>query len=242
MIPFLQNSPNLSMLYLAGNSNINTECFEVLISALEGRSLQELYLYSCNIKDISALETYNLPNLESLSLTDSNKLGREGIISLSNQIQKEGSTLKVLDLDDTDIGDEGAEILAASLKQNTKLEKLSLRGSNITEKGHRAFLCLLNDISSIESTYTSNHTLIKLNLVEARNPPEVGMIGQINSAIMINKNNPSSRHAAGRAKVIRYQLNSQKRKELCRLQGVEYSSIGNLFVELNQSCCRVSLH
>lgn len=230
MIPFLQNSPNLSILYLAGNSNINSECFGVLISALEGRSLQELYLYSCNIKDISALDTYNLPNLESLSLTDSNKLGREGIISLSNQIQKDDTRLTTLDIDNTEIGDEGAEILAASLKQNTKLETLSLRGSNITERGHRAFLCLLNDISSIESTYTSNHTLTALNLYYSHST--VGTIGLINSAIKINKNNPSSQHAAGRAKVIKYQLDSQKRKEMCRLQGVEYSSIGNLFADI----------
>ena len=46
------------------------------------------------------------------------------------------------------------------------------------------------------------------------------MIGQIYSAIKINENIPT----AGRAKVIKYQLNSLKRKELCRLQGVEYSS------------------
>jgi len=32
--------------------------------------------------------------------------------------------------------------------------------------------------------------------------------------------------------VIEYQLNSQKRKEQCRLQGIECSFIGNLFADI----------
>ena len=228
MIPFLQNTPNLSTLYLGSNNNVNNECFEVLVSALNESAVRELYFYGHSITDTSALETCNLPNLESLSLTDSNTLGREGIISLSNLLQKGGSTLKVLDLDKTDIDDEGAEILAASLKHNTKLETLNLRGSNITEKGHRAFLCLLNDVSSIENTYKSNHTLTVLSLV---NEPQIGVTGQIYSATQMNKNNSTSRHAAGRAKVIKYQLNSQNRKEMCELQEIEYIP-GSIFVDI----------
>ena len=230
MIPCLQNSPNLSILYLGSNNNVNNECFEVLVSALNEKAVRELYFYGHSITDTSALDRYNLPNLESLSLTDSNTLGRsrEGIISLSNQLQKGGSTLKVLDLDNTGIDDEGAEILAASLKHNTKLEALTLRGSNITEKGHRAFLCLLNDVSSIENTYKSNHTLAWCNLV---NNPQIGVAGQIYSAIQMNKNNSTSRHAAGRAKVIKYQLNSQNRKEMCELQEIEYTP-GSIFVDI----------
>lgn len=47
----------------------------------------------------------------------------------------------------------------------------------------------------------------------------------------LNKTNRNY-EATGRAKVINYQLNSQTRKELCHLQGVKYSSIGNLFAEI----------
>jgi len=39
-------------------------------------------------------------------------------------------------------------------------------------------------------------------------------------------------HAAGKVKVIKYQLNSRNRKNLCRLQGIEYSSMGNLFADI----------
>jgi len=231
MIPFLQNSPNLSILYLGGsNNNVNNECLEVLVSALNEKAVTELYFYNSSITDISALGRYNLPNLEYLGLSGNN-IGRDGIITLSNLLQQDDTRLTALELDNTGIDDEGAELLATSLEHNTKLEILRLRGnSNITEKGHRAILNRLNDISSIESTYASNHTLTELNLYYYHSTNET--IGHINSAIEINKNNPSSRHAAGRTKVIKYQLNSQKREELCRLQGVEYSSIGNLFVDI----------
>jgi len=52
MISFLQNSPNLSVLYLGGNRNIKSECFELLISALE-ESLRKNYSLV-----IAILQTY----------------------------------------------------------------------------------------------------------------------------------------------------------------------------------------
>jgi len=161
MIPFLENSPYLSALYFNRNNNINTECFEVLIKALRGKPIFRLHLPECNITDISALETYNLPNLNRLNLYG-NKIGREGCIILSNLLQKEGTTLKYLDLDNTSIDDEGAEMLAASLKSNTKLKTLYLSRNNIALRGVKAFLKVLVDVSSIESTYISNHTLTEL--------------------------------------------------------------------------------
>lgn len=161
MIPFLQtqNSPNLSTLFMGGN-NINLECFMVLVSALNGTSIEKLYFLNCNITDISALETYTLPRLKELIL-NGNHVGRDGCRILSNLLQKDRSTLKELYLINTGINDEGAELLANSLKQNTTLKKLHLSSNNgITEKGCKAFLKLLLGVSStIESTYKSNHTL-----------------------------------------------------------------------------------
>ena len=55
--------------------------------------------------------------------------------------------------------------------------------------------------------------------------------GHIDRATKVNKGNEGNSHAAGRAKVIDTQLNSQKRKELCRLQGIDYS-YGILFAEI----------
>jgi len=77
MIPFLENSPNLSVIDLSRNNNINSECFEVLIKALRGRPIRTLRLWKCNITDISALEIYSLPNLQKFNLMENN-IGREG--------------------------------------------------------------------------------------------------------------------------------------------------------------------
>jgi hypothetical protein len=106
----------------------------------------------------------NYANLEELHLNN-NKVGREGCQSIAKLLQKEGSRLKYLDLTSNILGDEAAEILANSLKNNTTLETLHLmENNNFTEKVFTAFSKLLNDMSSIESTYNSNHTLKYLNL------------------------------------------------------------------------------
>ena len=143
---------------------------------------------------------------------------------------KHNTKLKELELDDNNITDRGAEIIAASLKHNTTLEHLSLENSNTTDRGNRAILKLLIDVSSIDNTYNSNHTLGELYLVEKNWRDEVNR--QINSASWENrKSSRTSRHAAGRAKVIKYQLNSQKRKKLCELQDIEYTP-GSIFADI----------
>jgi len=162
MIPLLQNSPNLSRLYFGGNRRIDSESFGVLIRALNRRSTR-LSFQDCNITDISALNSCNLPNLQILNL-NGNKIGREGCITISNLLQKEGSTLKSLYLRDIDIRDDGSKIIAASLKHNKKLQELYLTHNNLTIEGYVAFLELVIDITSIESTYTSNHTLEQCKL------------------------------------------------------------------------------
>jgi len=226
IVPFLQNSPNLKRLYLGDNRNFNSECFGVLIRGLNGKSLEKLYLRNCNITDISALDRYSLPNLKSLNLSG-NHIGREGCTTLSNLIQKEGTRLEDLTLDATDIDDEGAELLATSLKHNTKLKALSLqRNFNINDRGRRAFLKILVDVASIESTYNSNHTLSGLYFTY-----NTAILEHIDSVTQLNRLRLSSRQI-GRVKVIKYQLNNQMRKELCRLQGIEYCSIGSLFADI----------
>jgi len=230
MIPLLHNS-QLKELYFSSNNNFDTECIEVLLSALHERPVEKLHFLKCNITVISALETYYLPNLQRLTLND-NKIGRDGCRILSSVLQKEDTSLKYLYLDNTGIDNDGAEILATSLKHNTTLHSLELIDNDIEERGKGAFLKILLDASSIENMYNSNHTLTSLLFAfySVRPRDETGR--QIELAIHMNKLHQSSRAAAGRAKVINYQLNSQRRKELCHLQGVEYTSIGNLFADI----------
>jgi len=229
MLPFLQNSQNLSRVNLGLNNNINNECFEVLVSALNGTSVKELYIYNCNITDISALDASNLSNLKELNLNN-NKIGREGCITISNLLKKEGSTLRHLYLNDTGIDDEGTEILAAALKHNTKLRILDLQWNNITGRGGIALLKVLVDVSSIENTYNSNHSLISCYITNNTSTRKVKSL--INSACDMNqKCRWTASEASGRAKVIKYHLNSHTMKELCQLQGIEYSA-GSIFTDI----------
>jgi len=237
MIPFL-NDTNLSHLNFFHNNNFDTDCLELLVSTLHGRplesiSLNSLYISSCSITNISALDTYTLSDLQTLNL-NGNNIGREGCIILSKLLQKEGTVLEELDLNGTGIEDEDVVLIASSLKHNTTLEQLRLKDNNgITERGYGALLKVLVDISSIENTYNSNHTLTILCLARAETviSRHTSMIEHINSAVKLNKLHQSF-HAAGRAKVIKYQLNNQNRKEACQLQGIEYLSIGNLFANI----------
>ena len=232
MLPFLENSPQLVEVSINDNNNINTECFEVLVSTLHNTGIKRLSFGSCNIRNISALERYNLPNLNTLGLSG-NYIGREGCILISNQLQKEGSTLKSLYLNSTGMRDEEAELLASVLKHNTKLESITLAHNNdITERGHVAFLKLLNDVSSIESTYRSNNTLRTcvlssyMSYEEARRGEKTEVLKLIEAACKDNR-----AIDAGKAKVIRSHLNSQTLKRLCNLQGIEYS-YSNIFADV----------
>ena len=44
IVPFLQNAPELITLSISGNTNINTECFEMVTSALHNRGMRRLVL------------------------------------------------------------------------------------------------------------------------------------------------------------------------------------------------------
>ena len=236
MIPFLTDT-NLSHLNFFKNNNFETDCFDLLVQTLHGRpleskSLNSLFIGKCNITNLSALETYNL-HLQTLSLNDNN-IGRDGFRTLTNLLRKEDTRLTELYLENTGMGDEDAELLATGLKHNNKLEVLYLAyNDGITERGYKAFLKLLVDVSSIESTYNSNFTLTSFRLIadETVISRQAPMIRHIDHAIQLNEQHHSSR-ATGREKVIEYQLNSQSRKDLCRLQGIEYCSIGNLFLDV----------
>jgi len=194
MVTFLENSTNLSLIDFSRNSKsrnnnrFNSECFEVLIKALCGRPIRTLRLRTCNITDISALDTYSLPNLSSLYLSGNN-IGREGCIVLSNMLQKDDTLLEALYLDSTGIEDEDVELIANSLKHNTTLKRLWLDENNITMRGYIAFLKILIDVSSIENTYNSNNMLTTLKL--GHHDKKSGINGKVNSAVRINKNSPT---------------------------------------------------
>ena len=147
-------------------------------------------------------------------------------------LQKEGSHLQLLGLSSIGMRDEESELLANSLKSNTSLVCLGLMDNDIKEEGHIAFLKLLNDVSSIDGTYNSNHALSRLFLPKYTNATIEKMKNHIHFAIGINQRHRGNSHEAGREKIIETQLNSNTRMELCHLQGIDYS-YGSIFADID---------
>ena len=135
-------------------------------------------------------------------------------------------SLKHLDLDFNNI-----QSIPSSLDNYINLDTLSLDGNKIGREGCRKLSKLLNDTSSIDRTYNSNHCLTALYLPRSTDATIQELTKHIKTAIKINESNEGNSHAAGRAKVIETQLNSMKRKELSQLQGVNYS-YESIFAEI----------
>lgn len=217
--------------------------FRNLLRAGSPKSLTKISLSHNNIRTIPLLEKYT--NLESLSLAR-NEIGIEGCRSIAQLLQKDESRLKVLDISCNNLGDNEVVMLATSLKCNTSLRQLDLRGNTIKEEGLRALLQLLNDVSSIDNAYnSSNHSLV-LGLryhVQRTLPAPTdtqiikSLLKHVNHATNINRRHRGRSeigrsHEAGRAKVIETQLNSDTRMELCNLQGINFSYSG-IFEEID---------
>ncbi|KAL9187159.1 hypothetical protein ACHAXT_010879 [Thalassiosira profunda] len=254
MTPFLQNAPNLIRLRLDNrdNTTFDSESFEWLISALDGGPLKVLELDGCeNLRDVTALSQFFLPQLVKLHLGSNNiciipsfedytqlvelnlshnELGADGCRSIAKLLKNKKSSLRQLYLRANQVGDEEAEILAESLQQNTSLINLQLENvvgfNKLREAGCKAFLKLLNDISSVEGTGKSNHSLTQLGLPSLGYRNETKEIRDIkiliDGALSINKRHKGKSHEAAREKIIESQMHTMRRKEFCRLQGVNF--------------------
>ena len=220
MVPFLQNANSLTSLYLRKN-NIQSEGFNVLLRALRNSSIESLICNDCGIDSIE-IDSENIPvHLKALYL-NCNSIDADGCRGLTKLLQGRDATLETLYLQNNKIDDEGVEILVETLQRNTSLRELYLVGNEgISKRGKTSLLKLVNDISGIEATLQSNHTLRHLNVVEQRITERIQML--INTATRINKSFEGDPETAGREKVIQTQLNSKTRADLTALQGVNHS-------------------
>eukprot|EP00984_Skeletonema_dohrnii_P037425 scaffold39492_cov494-Skeletonema_dohrnii-CCMP3373.AAC.1 len=131
--------------------------------------LDELSLNYCFINDegLQALTEGALDNCLKLSVQWSTNITVSGWRYLSASLQSESCCLENLDLCMTQIGDDGAEVLAHGLVGNKTLKVLRLYVQDdsdifITAAGWSAFSKVLCDTSTINNTYLSNHTIIEL--------------------------------------------------------------------------------
>ena len=215
LVPFLQNS-NLTSLNVSMN-NIETEGFWWLMNGLDGGCIEKLNLRFCGLSNISLLERCSLDSLQVLYLSDNGNVGANGCKSIAKLLQRDGSKLKKLYVNRCTIGDEGAELIAEALANNSVLTHLELETNNIYHRGQLALLRVVNNVSDVERTYHSNHVL---RLMSLKGNATTLFNQYITEAININRYHGGNVVSAGREKVLKYHLNSATGKILAGLQGV----------------------
>ncbi|KAL9188113.1 hypothetical protein ACHAXT_006491 [Thalassiosira profunda] len=261
MIPFLRNSCKLAKLSIVNNARVDDECFRLIVGALNGGGIERLVMAACGLTDITALRNCTLPNLKVLDLgtnrisaglsalehldtleglrLSNNDIGLEQCIELSGLLRNPNTSLRKLGLRSSKLCDESIEALAGALKHNSTLKELDLEGSSIRvgERGYLALLRLLNDVSSIDRTYNSNHTLVTVKLpYSASNPEATRMKKLFGWALDVNNRcEGKPRNKAGQMKVLQSQLSSIGRKNICLVQGVEFASTGSILADID-SC------
>jgi len=222
MVPFLQNANNLNYLDLDDN-NIQSEGFNVLFRALRNSPIETLRCNRCSLESIEIDKEHIPDNLQNLHL-DGNNINTDGCRGLATLLQRGEASLTTLHLDHNNIDDDGVDILVDALRNNTSLKDLYLSNNNaISIEGMKACLRLLNDISCINATLQSNHTLIDIYIDVTDHDQGEVVQTHINIATLINERNQYNPEAAGKEKVIASQLDSETRAELAYLQGVNRS-------------------
>jgi len=128
--------------------------------------LQVLTLTYNNMDDegveVVASALVNLNQLKELNLGCNRSITIRGWRAVASLLELSSSSLKKLNVDYNNIGNEGAIVFANALVNNSTLESLEMRQNGITEEGWTPFSRLLCDASSVNNTYMSNHTLGKV--------------------------------------------------------------------------------
>jgi hypothetical protein len=224
MVPFLHNSISLLKMILNEN-NIRSEGFNLLLRALRGSSIRFLSCSNCGIESIE-IDSEHIPrNVKSLVLYGNN-INADGCRGLAKLLQGADSTLAFLQLNNNEIDDEGVAVLVDALQNNKSLVTLDLRKNDgISDQGQIMLLKLVNDVSSIEATLHSNHTLkyVRLKNIDGLVDANDEIQTHINMATQININYEGNTELAGREKMIQSQLHSETRAILASLQGIDHS-------------------
>ena len=131
--------------------------------------LDELRLLDCHISDegLQALtEGAAVNHCKYLDLKWNDQITAAGFRLLSTSLQSQSCCLEELSLGRMSIGDDTAELFARALVGNEKLRILHLIGEeedeSITAAGWSALSKVLCDPSSVNATYSSNHTIEEL--------------------------------------------------------------------------------
>ena len=164
------------------------------------RNLQTLDLTGCNITHeqllpiVDAIRGHRM--LETLDLT-LNNIGNAGCDEITTLLADPDCNIRNLHLGYNAIGNEGSTAIANSLINNNKLQQLYLAGNLIDQTIHDVFSNILCNASSINETYSSNHTLIGLTI------PRVGP----HLASLLSMNSDTNKSHVAIKKILKYHPN-----------------------------------
>ena len=189
LAPFIENNTNLRNLNFDYCESLGATVDFQSLSSVLGRctssSLESIILSRTRMSVPSAISLIpsfaTLPRLTRLDLSHNEMIGFPPVCELlADLLRDENSALEHLCIVKCFINDEGAELLAEALEDNTKLKRLYLVGYEMLERGEppndisswgwQSFSTMLCNDSSINETYLSNHTLERV--YPADDPPE----------------------------------------------------------------------
>ena len=162
------------------------------------RNLQRVVLNYCNITDaqlltiVDALRRHRM--LEDLNLTVNN-IGNAGCYAIATLLADPDCNLRHLSLRNNTINNEGATAIANSLTNNNKLQCLYLDHNQIDRSVEDIFSNVLCNTTSINDTYSSNHTLQSLLLPHDHGqhlPMNLPMTQNLQSLLSLNRINNKS--------------------------------------------------
>jgi len=168
--PFFRRNSTLEVLVLGENQCVGDEGVDTIVSALQaGRGrLQVLAIESCGVghKGASSISNFMCRTGSSLRVLElsNNNIGDAGAETLVETITR-GHCLGHLGLNNADIGDRGALSFGELLKCNRSLHTLSLQNNTgITNVGASSLLKAVYNTDSIKTIIGSNHVIRDLNL------------------------------------------------------------------------------
>lgn len=138
--------------------------------------------------------------METLSL-NYNRIGDTGCQALSTLLEDPSCNIQTLNLLHNQINNEGINNLVNSLSNNIKLKELKLGGNQMDNENEvkEAFVKLLCNTTSINATYSSNHTLTKLPL------PNFHMGNQL--VVLLKLNKGTNKKYVAMIKILKYHPN-----------------------------------
>ena len=169
-----QESNRLIELYISSIDLLDGGDRIVTSSMRSLSNLRVVSLINCRMRDEQMLPMVEAlrgnRSLERLVLSfigriGDNTIGNTGCEALATLLEDPNTNIRYLNLSNNVIRTEGSIVLVNSLANNTKLERLNLT-SNPIDYGivDDAFFRLLCNTTSIDSIYSSNHTLAALDL------------------------------------------------------------------------------